>query len=521
MNSNYLNPVERPRTNMFDLSHEHKTTMDMGYLAPTLLLEAMPDDKFYIKPEIMLRFVPLLSPVMHRIKVTQDFFFVPTRIMWKNFKKWIVEEYEAEPPYMILNPSIAEIAVGNPLNYLGLPLTLTKAMVDNYKLSAFPITAYNLIYDEYYRDQNLITPIYNDTGEPPLLDGPNTVPVQNNILHRRAWNHDYFTSALPWAQKGDPVRIPIFAADRAEVLYDNTNQSLVIDKNTGLPSASGFLNSGVGGILRDGSIGSAAPLNIDPNGSLYVSDSEAATIADLRAAFAIQTFLEKKARGGTRFIEFIQQMWGASSSDGRLQRPEFIGRMQQNVIISEVLSTAETSTEVVGGLAGHGISFSSGDTVKWQAEEYGYIIGIINVQPVTGYQQGIPRLYRRNVPLDYPLPVFAHLGEQPLYNWEILANTVDAAGQQEGTFGYQPRYDEMRHTYDKASGQMANEYQFWNLNRTFSTLPLLNEGFISCNPSKRIFAVEQEFSQDTVIASLYYDIKKISRIPKYGIPEIA
>lgn len=520
MTTNYLNPVESPRTNMFDLSHEHKTTMDMGYLCPTLLLEAMPDDKFFIKPEIMLRFVPLLSPVMHRIKVTQDFFFVPTRIMWKNFKRWITEEYEAEPPYMIMNALVSQIGVGSPLNYLGLPLGLTDAMIDNYKLSAFPITAYNLIYEEYYRDQNLITNLYNATGEPPLVDGANTTLAVNIICHQRAWNHDYFTSALPWAQKGDPVKIPIFASDRAEVSYDNSNQQQYINTLTGLPFAgTGNVNHQSTG-LWSSTLGIGTPANIDPNGSIYISDTEAGTIADLRAAFAIQTFLEKKARGGTRFIEYMQQMWGASSSDGRLQRPEFIGRMQQNVVISEVLSTADSGTEVVGGLAGHGISFSSGDTVKWKCEEYGYILGIINVQPVTGYQQGIPKLYRRNVPLDYPLPVFAHLGEQPIYNWEILANTVTAGGQQEGTFGYQPRYDEMRHTYDRASGQMADNYQFWNLNRTFSTLPLLNEGFISCNASKRIFAVEQAFSFDTVIASLYYDVKKISKLPKYGIPEL-
>jgi len=511
-----LNPVQRPRTNIFDLSHEIKTTVDMGYLTPMLLLEALPGDKFLIKPELMARWIPQLAPVMHRVHVIQDFYFVPTRIMWENWQKWMVGELEAEPPYLNLTGAeLPQISRVETLHYLGVPAGISLAQINAYKISAFPFAAYQRIYNEYYRDQNLITE--NVWATDTLNNGANTLPFAERLKFRRAWEHDYFTSNLPWAQKGDPVMIPLFDGDGAEVMFDNAIQQQVVIKSTGLPP---LATSALGGFATTGipyhSSGNQ-PINIDPNGSLYVDGGDAALINDLRAAFALQAYLEKNARGGTRYIEWIQQHFGQSSSDGRLQRPEFIGRMKQNVVFSEVLSTAET-TDVVGALAGHGITFSAGSTIKWKAEEHGYIMSIMNFQPTTAYSQGLHKLWRRHDPLDYPIPVFAHLGEQETLQVEIDARNI--TGQWLSTFGYLPRYQEHRTMYDRFSGAFVDDYLFWHLGRQFGlTPPQLNQSFIEADVTTRIFAVEAT-EQDTIQVSAYYDIKKISKLPRYGIPSL-
>lgn len=515
-----LNPVQRPRTNIFDLSHELKTTVDMGYLTPMLLLEALPGDKFLIKPELMARWIPQLAPVMHRVHVIQDFYFVPTRIMWENWQKWMVGELEAEPPYLNLTGAeIPTISRTETLHYLGVPAGISLAQINNYKISAFPFAAYQRIYNEYYRDQNLITE--NVWATDTLNNGANTLPSAERLKFKRAWEHDYFTSNLPWAQKGDPVLIPLFDGDEAVVTYDNTGGNpMAINKVTGLPTANtnALYMQGGSGILYNPTLGAGTPHAIDPNGTLVVEGGEAALINDLRAAFALQAYLEKNARGGTRYIEWIQQHFGQSSSDGRLQRPEFIGRMKQSVVFSEVLSTAET-TDVVGALAGHGITYSAGSTIKWKAEEHGYIMSIMNFQPITAYSQGLHKLWRRHDPLDYPVPVFAHLGEQETLNVEIDARNL--AGTWLGTFGYLPRYQEHRTMYDRYGGAFVDDYLYWHLGRQFGlTQPALNKTFIEADVTKRIFSVVAPNTQDTIQVSAYYDIKKISKLPRYGIPSL-
>lgn len=518
MANDFLNPIAGPRTSIYDLSHEHKTTVDMGYLTPSLLLEAIPGDSFRIRPEVMLRFIPMIAPVMHRIHVIQDFYFVPNRILWENWQKWMVGEEEVELPYMtipISAPNNINTFGSEVLDFLGIPSGLSPAVFNSYKLNAMPLAAYNRIYSEYYRDQNLQT---EPTWSEPLSNGSNTLLLAERFPFRRAWEHDYFTSALPWAQKGDPVRIPLFNGDRADVEYDNTDQALIINRNTGLPITVGATTlknqNGTGAFYSE----TVTPAGFDPNGSLYVPDDSAATINDLRAALMLQEYLERNARGGTRYIEWIQAHFGVSSSDGRLQRPEFIGRVKQQVVISEVLSTAETDDDVVGGLAGHGISYASGEPIQWRAEEHGYIMGILNVQPTTSYSQGIHRLWSRRQPLDFPIPVFANLGEQEVRNKEIYADATD--GFQEGTFGYQPNYHEMRYAYNRTSSGMNASFEYWHLGSKYTSRPHLNSTFIQADVSKRIFAVETPFTMDSVIVSMYFDIKKISKLPKFGIPGI-
>lgn len=496
MKVEYLNPEFYPNRNNFDLSHELKTSVDMGFLTPILLLETMPGDTIKIKPEVMARMVPMVSPVMHRIKITMDFFWVPNRILWDKWQKWIVGTEVAEHPYLFFGatPNSDIISLHS---YQGIPLC-DSASLNSAKISAFPHYGYWKIYDEYYRDQNQIAELAPDT---PLVAGAN--PIISNTVASRAWQHDYFTSALPFAQKGDPVA--------ATVSFDSTkgNQRFynrVTDTPyTGTTTVSSFA-------VNIANSGNTIQLNIDPQ------DTYEVLVKELRYAFAYQSYLEKNARGGTRYVEWIKQHFGQETSDGRSQRPEFMGRITQDMVLSEVLSTAET-TEVLGALGGHGISYAAGQSLYQSCEEHGYVHGLINVQPNTSYGQGLARHYQRKTNIDYPIPVFANLGEQEIYNNEIFGELSSILNTD--TFAYQPMFQELRDQYNRYSGHFYGDYLTWHLGRKFATMPVFNRSFIESGPiTKRIFAVETEFTQDTILLSLYFDITRRSAIPTYGIPQL-
>lgn len=512
-------PQTRVGSNMFDLSHSVKQSFKMGTLTPHLALEVVPGDKIRIKPETLIRFSPLLAPSMVDVKVTQHYFFVPYRLIWENFTEWITGNVEAEAPYLQSIES-QPVTEGSILDYLGVPPGLGYGAYDNSKLSALPYYAYYFIWYNYYRDQNL-----QDTYTwSPAVDGPNYVSL-NAEPYPRAWNHDYFTSCLPWPQKGDSVQIPLFDDGRLDVQYDNTNHATIINRTTGNPltgSANPLYSNASGLFVTQ----SATPIGFDPSGSLYVAPAdEASTINSLRRAIKLQEWLELNARGGTRYIENIMAHFGVASSDKRLQRPEYIGGAKSQMVISEVLSTAETTNDSlltpVGKMAGHGINATSGNSMDFFVEEHGIIMGIINVQPSSGYFQGIERMWKRETPLDYYWPSFANIGEQAVLNQEIYFKGIPGTneGEDYATFGYIPRYSEYKYKNNRIAGEMRSSLLYWHLDREFETAPALNEEFIQCRPSKRIFAVEDE-NVDEIYAHIYHDIKAIRKMPKYGIPTI-
>lgn len=499
-------------TNRFDLSHDVKISFKMGQLIPTCCMEVIPGDRVKLGVENMLRFAPLISPVMHKVNVTTHYFFVPNRLLWSNWEKFITGSEPVEAPYILTD----EFLQGTISDYLGVPVV--SGTPNPVMVSPMQAAAYLKIYDEYYRDQNLQTEKFV-----PLVDGDNSneyLTLMNEFPQHRAWMHDYFTSCLPFAQKGDSVQLPLTIQNDIPVDYDANGQpGQFRDVNGNIITTPGSVTNATGPVPLASSMNvSGSPATYDPNGTLTVDVQSSATdINTLRRAFRLQEWLEKNARGGTRYVENILAHFGVKSSDARLQRPEYIGGSKQNMVISEVLSTAQndTATVPVGQMAGHGISVGGGNTFGYRAEEHGFIIGIINVQPVTAYQDGLHKSFTRFDKLDYAWPTFANLGEQEVKNKEIFVNSAEG----ENVFGYIPRYSEYKFMNSRVAGEMRSSLSFWHLGRIFQNLPTLSDEFIKCVPDPRIFAVVDP-EHDHIYAHIFNNISAVRKLPRYGIPTI-
>lgn len=506
---NLFNSIKltKPQKNSFDLSHDVKLSTKMGQLTPILTLECVPGDKFKLGCESLIRFAPLIAPVMHRMDVSMHYFFVPNRILWSNWEKFITDANSGlVSPYIIsqyFTPAEkGPLKAGNAAltaDYLGVPPPANGST--NTQIGLLPFAAYQCIYNEYYRDQNLQTPVNYK-----LNDGPNDLTYDRikelTTLRNRAWEHDYFTSSLPFAQKGAAVDIPIGLVEGDLPVYLNSSSGTSLN---GTPAS---VNVAAQGGRTD-----------VPADSLYADTSNAeiepTTINDLRRAFRLQEWLEKNARGGTRYIESILSHFGVRSSDARLQRPEYITGVKTPVVVSEVLNTTgQTDGLPQGNMAGHALSISSGQSGSYFCEEHGYIIGIMSVMPKTAYQQGIPKTFLKNDTLDYYFPSFANIGEQPVQKQELFAYT----SSKEDTFGYVPRYAEYKFMPSRVAGEFRTTLDYWHLGRIFATEPNLNSTFIECKPedTTRIFAVEDD--SDPLYCHVYNKIQAVRPMPKYGTP---
>lgn len=509
MAKNLFNSVQqqKPKKNVFDLTHDVKMSAKMGKLIPTMVTECVPGDTFQIGCESLIRFAPLIAPVLHRMDVSMHYFFVPNRIVWENWQKFIVDPNATNPlPFIEMSDNLSEDELKF-ADYMGVPPVPLGG--DAAQVNAIPFAAYQAIYNEYYRDQNLIAPV-----DYQLSDGNNT-GIQSELLtqRNRAWEHDYFTSSLPFAQKGAAVDIPL--GTLGENVPVRINQP-----GAGPASSNWAFQAWDGGATStwttfEPNVDEGPNSDFEPYALTEGLELGATTINDLRRAFRLQEWLEKNARGGTRYIENILMHFGVRSSDKRLQRPEYITGTKSPVVISEVLNTTgEDGGLPQGNMAGHGVSVTSGKYGSYFCEEHGYIIGIMSVMPKTAYQQGIPRTYLKKDSLDFFWPSFAHIGEQPVQVQELYAYNANA----EDTFGYVPRYAEYKYMPSRVAGDFRTSLDYWHLGRKFATQPSLNGTFIECTPAdvERIFAVQS--GEDNLYCHILHKIRAVRPMPKFGTP---
>ena len=489
-----------PGRSVFDLSYEKKLTCDMGQLIPIMCDEVVPGDSLDIGNQIVVRFQPLVAPIMHEVNVFTHYFFVPYRLLWSDWEDFITGGKDGTNASVIPRWSPTNNAVGSLWDYLGFPTGIVP-------LGALPIDmprrAYNLIYNEYYRDETLI----------------NEVAETNEAILIRAWEKDYFSSALPWQQRGTAPALPISGVTHA-IFPGAVSGTLGYGVATGANSTQALydsgnntpFNAGTKNFLQTG-VPSIPKATMD-NNTVDLSTAATFNVADLRLAFQIQKWMERNARAGARYTEYLRAHFGTAPRDERLQRPEYIGGSRNACIISEVLKTATTdATSPQGNLAGHGITAGETYIAKYHAQEFGVIMGIMSIMPRTAYQQGIDRQWLRRSRYDFYSPEFANLSEQAIERAELYASGVEAENRT--IFGYQGRYDEMRVKRSQVCGLMRTDFNYWHLGRIFSAAPLLNQSFIECIPSKRVFAVP---SQPGLVVNIGNKIRAVRPMPVQSDP---
>lgn len=527
-------PAPNVRRNLFDLSHEVKMSGKFGYLYPILCVDTLPGDTFRDTMQAMVRMAPMLAPVMHRLDVSTHFFFVPNRLVsnqWENFITGGQDGTDA-PVLPYVTPATIKSEAGDDYmkkgslwDYFGLPIEpdTPPAVWSANQISVLPFRAYMKIWNDYYRDPN-----FDDERDLGLNSVGNVAGTFAGIasIMRRGFEKDYFTSALPFAQRGAQVLMPLAGTGTAEWEYKFPSKALdaagdPIGANTPMQT------TGLGNIVAG-----ATQMTVDNLESIDVDiDGATTTINDFRRALAIQRWLEANARGGARYVEQILSHFDVQVPDYRLQRAEYLGGGKQPIQISEVLATAESESVPVGDMAGHGISVGRTNTFTYRCQEHGHIIGILSVTMRTAYSQGIPRLWSRQDKFDFGWPELANLGEQEIVNKEVFFSfNADDDDDNATTFGYIPRYAEYKFMNDRIAGDFRTTLGFWHLTRKFLQRPSLDEYFTTIYQEggpgaevyeesfDRIFAVQD--GTDYLWMQLYHRLTAKRPLPYFGVPSI-
>lgn len=568
----YSNPakqfVELPKTSIprsvFNRSHGHKTAIPVGKLIPFFVDEVLPGDTFNLKTAMLARLSTPIVPFMDNLYIRTFYFFVPNRLLWEHWEAMNGDQKSgptASTDYLVPMTDTYGIPIGSLGDYMGLPVNLPNDSSNTLKVSDLPRRAVALIWNEWFRSEDLQEPynIDKNTGRFYVGDQPVIGNNVNNLLSYKGSCppvdkfHDYFTSALPWPQKGPGVEIslggsaPVTGDLSATSLFANwavandnnklnprsgTSQIILQTQNQhiagdGASQSWSLLGGATGSINNPDTHSQDFDINVNKVGmngvtglAADLSQSTPISINDLRQAFQIQKLYERDARGGTRYTEILRSHFGVVSPDARLQRPEYLGGGKSRINVNPVQqtsSTDESSGTPQGNLAAYAVGFDSRHCFTKSFVEHGYIIGLVCVQSDLTYQQGLNRMWSRKARFDYYWPVFAHLGEQAILNKEIYAQGNE---QDDEVFGYQERYAEYRYFPSLITGQLrstsSTPLDVWHLAEKFETLPKLNSTFIQdATPIERVVAVTDE---PPIILDAWFDMKCVRPMPVYSTP---
>ena len=511
-----------PRSS-FRIQKTHKTTFDAGYLVPVYVDEVLPGDSFNLRMTAFARMATPLFPLMDNMYMDQFWFFVPNRLVWTNWKRFMGEQDNPTDSTSFLIPQTSSPIGGYPINslqdYMSLP---TLGQVDPAKAiahSAMWTRAYNLIWNEWFRDENLQNSVTVDKG-----DGPDD-PINYKLL-RRGKRHDYFTACLPWPQKGPSVALPLGTEaplvfpTRPSTWYDTAPTSGGTNPATLM---SGSTNPNATWNIQDAAA-HARYLAMPTDAYADLSQATAATINQLRQSFQIQKLLERDARGGTRYTELVRAHFGVVSPDARLQRPEYLGGGTTPIAVNPIAQTSATgiqgSDTPIGQLTAMGTLVSTGNGFSQSFTEHGMILGLVEVRADLTYQQGLRKMWSRKTRYDFYFPAFAMLGEQAVLNKEIY---VTGNQSDDAIFGYQERWAEYRYNPSIITGLFrstaAGTIDPWHLAQHFTALPTLNTQFIEDHPPvDRIVAVGDQANGQQFIFDSFFDVRVARPMPMYSVP---